>query len=93
MGPVENHPYIFMISSLRALQMRRNFMSLTDMSNITHKDYKTQAFIKYLSLTMGKQYEDTPDAFVLMGERYIAQYRLKDQMDADCVSKNENTVK
>ena len=92
MGPVENHPYIFMISSLRALQMRRNAFSLSDMRQLDHVDYKTQDFLKYLTLTLGKQYEDTPDAFVLMGERYIAPYRLTDQMDVECVRNNSNYV-
>jgi len=92
MGPVKNHPYIFLISSLRALQMRRNYMSTTNMLNINHTEYKTQEFLSYLTFTMGKQYEDTPDAFVLMGERYIAPYRLADQMDVDCVRNNPGSV-
>ena len=92
MGPVKNHPYIFMITSLRALQMRRNAFSMSDMRNISHPDYKTKEFMKYLTLTLGKQYEDTPDAFVLMGERYITPYRLADQMDMDCVNNNKNSV-
>ncbi len=92
MGPVKNHPYQFMISSLRALQMRRNFMTITDMRKINHADYKTQEFINYLTLTMGKNHKDTPDAFVLMGERYIAPYRLADQMDANCVNSQKDKV-
>ena len=92
-GPVENHPYQFLISSLRALQMRRNFMSVSDMRERDHKEYKTQEFMKYLSLTMGKQIEDTSDAFVLMGERYIAASRLSDHMDVDCVRNSDNTIK
>ncbi|MEH6455459.1 MAG: hypothetical protein V7749_04000 [Cocleimonas sp.] len=91
-GPVKNHPYQFLISSLRTLQMRRNFMSTTDLRDINHLDYKTQEFLKYLTLTMGKQLEDTPDAFVLMGERYIAPYRLADQMDTACVNQNSDKV-
>lgn len=92
MGPVKNHPYIFLISSLRALQMRRNIISISDMTDITHVDYKTQEFLKYLALTTGKQLEDTPDAFVLMGERYIAPYRLTDQMDVSCVNQAKDKV-
>ena len=92
MGPVKNHPYIFLISSLRALQMRRNFMSITNLREINHADYKTHEFLKYLTLTMGKQLEDTPDAFVLMGERYIVPYRLADQMDAACVNQHNDKV-
>jgi methionine-rich copper-binding protein CopC len=91
-GPVKNHPYQFMISSLRALQMRRNVMTISNMREINHVDYKTQEFLKYLMLTMGKQYQDTPDAFVLMGERYIAPYRLADQMDASCVNSQKDKV-
>lgn len=92
MGPVENHPYIFMISSLRTLQMRRNYLSITDMQEINHVDYKTQEFLRYLYLTLGKNISDTPDAFLLMGERYIAPYRLADQMDIDCVNKHKDKV-
>ena len=92
MGPYENHPYRFLISSLRTLQMRRNFMSISNMREMNHVDYKIPEFLKYLSLTMGKQIEDTPDAFVLMGERYIDPSRLTDQMDVACVKNNKKSV-
>ena len=46
MGPFENHPYRFLISSLRTLQMRRNFMSLSDMKDIDHPDYTDSRFSK-----------------------------------------------
>jgi len=91
-GPYENNPYRFLITSLRVLQMRRNFMSISNMSKVYDGDYKTQDFIKYLTLTLGKQLENTPDAYVLLGERYIANSRLKDHSEVDCVSKNKNSV-
>ncbi|WP_131906900.1 hypothetical protein [Cocleimonas flava] len=92
-GPIENGPYRFLITSLRTLQMRRNFMSITtSMDKTDHPDYKTQEFLVYLSRVLGKTKENTPDAFVLMGERYIAPYRLADQMDADCVKRDKQKV-
>ena len=91
-GPYENQPYRFLISSLRALQMRRNFMSLSDMRDIDDPLYKTQEFLYYLTKVMGKQIENTPDAFVLLGERYIAAFRLEDHHEADCVKKNGDRI-
>ncbi len=92
-GPYKNGPYRFLITSLRTLQMRRNFMTITDrLEHIDHPDYKTQDFLVYLSRVLGKHKENTPDAFVLLGERYIAPYRLADQMDADCVRRNTEKV-
>ena len=41
---------------------------------------------------MGKQIEDTPDAFVLMGERYIQPSRLTDQMEVGCVKNSKDSV-
>ena len=92
-GPYENAPYRFLISSLRALQMRRNFISISSsLDKIDHPDYKTQEFLTYLSRVLGKSKENTPDAFVLLGERYIDPYRLADQMDVDCVNRNKKKV-
>ncbi len=87
-GPYENQPYRFLVSSLRALQMRRNFMSISeaDMERLDHPVYKTQDFLSYLTKVMGKQMENTPDAFVLLGERYIAgSYAAKNYAKQDCV--------
>jgi hypothetical protein len=92
-GSFENQPYRFLISSLRALQMRRNFMSISnDMRVIDHPIYKTQEFLRYLTKIMGKQIENTPDAFVLMGERYIEAYRLENHKDAECVKNNGDII-
>lgn len=73
-GPIDNQPYRFLISSLRALQMRRNFMTVsTDgLKNLDDPIYLTKDFIEYLRHTMGKQIENTSDVFVLLGERYIS---------------------
>lgn len=92
-GPFENQAHRFLISSLRALQMRRNFMSVSEsISDITPSYYETAAFINYLYKVLGKQIDDTPDAFVLLGERYIAASRLEDQNDVACVKNNGNKV-
>lgn len=90
-GPYENQPYRFLISSLRALQMRRNFVSVSDdsMAVMKHPLYKTQDFLVYLSKVLGKDKVNTPDAFILLGERYITPEQVKDFKDESCV-KNSN---
>lgn len=91
-GSYENQPYRFLISSLRALQMRRNYMSISDMRDIDHPQYKTQDFIRYLTKVLGKQIENTPDAFVLLGERYIDASRLQDHKEGTCVKNSGNKI-
>ena len=92
-GDYLNQPYRFLLSSLRSLQMRRNFMSISnDLNSIDHPVYKTQEFLQYLTKTLGKQIENTPDAFVVMGERYISAFRLEDHKDAECVRKNDDKI-
>lgn len=97
MGPRNNQAYRFMVSSLRALQMRRNHMLIhsTGMSNLDHPDYKTQDFLKYLEKTLGKQINNTPDAFVLLGERYINADRVAGYSKSGeaCVHNNQVTVR
>ncbi|PID46258.1 MAG: hypothetical protein CSB47_04850 [Proteobacteria bacterium] len=77
-GNYQNQPYRFWVSSLRALQMRRNYSLIfaRAMKDMDHPVYKTQAFLRYLDKTMGKFKQDTPDLFILLGERYVADYRL-----------------
>ncbi len=77
-GSVSNQPHRFFASSLRALQMRRNYMTIIGegMKKATDPIYKTQDFLRYLANTLGKQPIDTPDAFILLGERYVANYRM-----------------
>ena len=79
-GSVGNQPHRFFASSLRALQMRRNYMSIHGqaMKKITDSTYKTQDFLRYLDKTLGKTMADTPDAFILLGERYIADFRVSE---------------
>ena len=77
-GSYQNQPYRFLVSSLRGLQMRRNYSLIfaRGMEKLDHPVYKTQEFLRYLDKTMGKLKTDTPDAFILLGERYVADYRL-----------------
>ena len=93
-GPYKNQPYRFMVSSLRALQMRRNYITIAgdSMKKIKHPDYKTQDFMRYLSKVMGKQIDNTPDAFVLLGERYLSAFRAVDHKNEPCVKANGNKV-
>jgi len=77
-GSPSNQAHRFFASSLRALQMRRNYMTIHGEAMRKARDpvYKTQNFLRYLDKTLGKQPIDTPDAFILLGERYIANFRL-----------------
>jgi hypothetical protein len=77
-GSYQNQAYRFLISSLRGLQMRRNYSLIfaRGMEKLDDPVYKTQEFLRYLDKTMGKLKKDTPDAFILLGERYVADYRL-----------------
>ena len=77
-GGINNQAHRFFASSLRALQMRRNYMTIHGgaMQKAADPVYKTQDFLRYLDKTLGKQPSDTPDAFVLLGERYVANFRL-----------------
>jgi len=93
-GPYENQPYRFLISSLRALQMRRNYFSIAgdSMKVMDHPVYKTQRFLRYLTKVMGKQMHNTPDAFVLLGERYISQDHAKNFANEPCVKNSKNSI-
>lgn len=94
-GPYHNQAYRFLITSLRSLQMRRNFSSVIggEMRKINHPIYKTQDFIRYLTKTMGKQMENTPDVFVLLGERYIAKYRVTEHTGVPCLNGEKVAVR
>jgi len=96
-GPRKNQPYRFLVSSLRALQMRRNHILIhsSGMTGLQHPDFKTQHFINYLAKTLGKQMGNTPDAFVLLGERYIKADRVEGYSDSGeaCVNNNKITVR
>ncbi len=96
-GPRKNQPYRFMVSSLRALQMRRNHILIhsSGMAGLQHPDLKTQHFIRYLTKTLGKQMRDTPDAFVLLGERYIKADRVEGYSDTGeaCINNNKIAVR
>ncbi len=93
-GPYKNQPYRFLISSLRALQMRRNFFTLNGEDFISMDDpvYQTQHFFEYLTKTLGKQKHNTADAFILLGERYITADRAKDHVDESCVKNKEKVA-
>jgi len=95
-GNYKNQAYRFMVSSLRALQMRRNFITTSDsasMMKIKHADYKTQDFLSYLTKVLGKQMENTPDAFILLGERYIsASHAEANRLNEACVTSNGDEI-
>ena len=93
-GPLENQPYRFLVSSLRALQMRRNYFSIAgdSMKKMKHPVYKTQDFLRYLTKTMGKQMGNTPDVFILLGERYLTKNNVSSFADEGCVKRSKNGV-
>ena len=72
-GAYEGQPYRFLMSSMRALQMRRNHMAVhtPGMDGLPQTDYNTADFVHYLASTIGRDKTNTPDAFVMLGERYI----------------------
>ena len=67
--------------------MRRNYISIAGDSMALIKDpiYKTQSFLVYLNKVLGKQVENTADAFIVLGERYVAPSRLESFTDEPCV--------
>lgn len=95
-GPLSNQAYRFYVSSMRALQMRRNYVSVSssghrhlrsinnryeyqytgtgtrDSSLLTK--FRSGDFLTYLSKTLGRTRSDTPDAFVILGERTMSTY-------------------
>ena len=99
-GHYYNQPYRFLISSLRALQMRRNYIT-THASALKKLDtgkystpFNTQAFLTYLSKTLGKQRHNTPDAFILFGERYIRKDRVSEYKNlASCTQDQHIAVR
>ena len=77
-GPLSNQSYRFYVSSMRALQMRRNYFSIDPTGHTylrsTTDEYNSGDFITYLSKTLGRTRSDTPDAFVVLGERTLSTY-------------------
>ncbi len=75
-GPTSNQSYRFYMSSLRALQLRRNYFSVgsTQLNFLRNfnDEFNTNNFITYLSKVLGRTREDTPDAFVVLGERTLS---------------------
>jgi hypothetical protein len=95
-GGVNNQAHRFFASSLRALQMRRNYMTIHGeaMQKATDPVYKTQDFLRYLDKTLGKQPFDTPDAFILLGERYVANFRLTELPEhKECQSQGGSAIR
>ncbi|MCK5903605.1 MAG: hypothetical protein KAG28_10725 [Cocleimonas sp.] len=99
-GAYTNQPYRFFVSSLRALQMRRNYFTInaTAMQSLVKANpksaYNTADFLEYLTKTLGKQPENTPDAFILLGERYIDQGRTREFKNlSSCTKDNAIAVR
>lgn len=84
-GPLDTHNYRFLMSSLRALQMRRNYIQVhtPGMDSLPDSEHNISELLNYLSKTVGRTRADTPDAFVVLGERYIREYYLKGFQQTD----------
>ncbi len=65
-GPIETQPYRYREATLRALQMRRNILMLSAFS--VDQDPELTA---YASLALGRNVEDTPDAWCYLRESYV----------------------
>jgi len=66
-GPMETHPPRYLDSMLRSLQMRRNFLW---MGSSTKTDINPE-LTAYISLTLGRDISDTPDAFCYLRESSV----------------------
>ena len=99
-GPFHNQPYRFYMSSMRALQLRKNYLSIRhrglnylrenydgyEYEYTPHEEkdlpylqtkYNSASFITYLSKTLGRTRTDTPDAFIVLGEKTINTQRVQ----------------
>lgn len=97
-GPLSNQTYRFFVSSMRALQLRRNYFSINAPGHAhlrnTQDEYNSAEFIQYLSKTMGRTRFDTPDAFVLLGDRAINTFSglYPDEYKTDAAVANEDCL-
>ena len=96
-GPTSNQTYRFYVSSMRALQLRRNYFSINAPGHTylrsANDEFNSGDFIGYLSKTLGRTRSDTPDAFVVLGERpinagsglYPTEYKAISQPQESCL--------
>ncbi|HHS88758.1 MAG TPA: hypothetical protein ENJ26_00140 [Rhodobacteraceae bacterium] len=72
-GPYSNQGYRFYVSSMRSLQMRYNHIAiyLDPMLELPKLPWDPQGLLVYQAKTLGRTIKDTPDAFTMLGERYL----------------------
>jgi hypothetical protein len=72
-GPYSNQPYRFYVSSMRSLQQRNNYVAISysSIADLPASEYEPQDLLLYLSKVYGRNINDTPDAFTMLGERYV----------------------
>ncbi len=72
-GPYANQGYRFYVSSMRGLQMRYNHVGihLDPMLELPTLPWNPQGLLIYQARVLGRTIEDTPDAFTMLGERYL----------------------
>ena len=94
-GGFAEQPYRFMISSLRALQMRRNYVTISSvgMDDIDPSAYNTAGMLDYMARTVGRTRQDTPDAFVVHGERYVRQDAMGEYDGLPCFADRHARVR
>ncbi len=72
-GPYRNQGYRFYVSSLRGLQMRYNHMAIRPEAILRLPAYpwNPTGLMIYQAQVLGRDISNTPDAFTLLGERYL----------------------
>ena len=91
-GPVTNQPYRFLVSSLRALQMRRNDMQVGEWA-FGRAPFATEAMFEWLPKVLGRTPADTPDVFALLGERYVRTGQIDARLADRCSDGSITTVR
>ena len=72
-GPYSNQGYRFYVSSMRGLQMRYSHVAVRPdaISDLPNLPWNPQGLLEYQARILGRNIRNTPDAFSMLGERYV----------------------
>ena len=72
-GPYRNQGYRFYVSSLRGLEMRYSHMAISPdaIRALPSQPWNPASLMLYQAKVLGRSIDNTPDAFTLLGERYL----------------------